>query len=193
VIDVRLNDQPTPSGPSPPVPYVPPAPAPYVPPWPQPEPVPPPWPRPQPVAPPARRSKWLVPALIALNVLFVVVVLFALFWRATPRPGPNPPSPPAPTVDAATTGRQFVPILGSTYGDAWLAAADAMEQGKSVPEAQKILQDKWKDARTKEFLAKVKPVFEAVMPEGEDPGDPAKRKAIAELWRDFGRGLKGAR
>jgi hypothetical protein len=105
-----------------------------------------------------------------------------------------PKSAPAPsTVDGQALGLGFAPTLASSLGDAWLIAADALESGKSVGEAQKALQDAWKEARVKAFAAKVAPEFALVLSEGTEPTAPAKRAEVVKLWRDFASGLKGGK
>lgn len=96
-------------------------------------------------------------------------------------------------VDGAALGRAFAPTLAATLSDAWLAAADAIAKGKGVAEAQGVLQDAWKKARIDAFVAKVAPEFAKVLAEGTEPRDDAQRAAVAKLWRDFARGLKGGR
>lgn len=110
-----------------------------------------------------------------------------------PSPPPNPPPGPLPVTDGVALGRSFAPILGSTYGDAWLAAAQALEQGKTVQECQKILQAQWQDSRSREFTKYVTPAFASLLPEGSEPSDAAKRAQVIAFWRDFGQGLKSSR
>jgi hypothetical protein len=145
----------------------------------------------RPVAPPATPSLhwWQRPGfkttIQVLNIVAVLALVGVVGWQHF---GPKPAS----VADTYySTGKTFVPILGSTYGDGWIAAADAMEQGKTVADCQQIIAGTWKDKRVAAFIQNVTPVFQAVMPEGQEPGDPAKRKAIAEMWRSFGKGLKG--
>lgn len=96
-------------------------------------------------------------------------------------------------VDGKALGRSFAPLAASALADGWIAAADAMDSGKSVAEAQAILQAAWKEARVKAFAAKVAPALGVVLPEGAEPNDPAKRAEVSKLWRDFAAGLKGGR
>ncbi len=106
---------------------------------------------------------------------------------------PKTPSPSTATVDGKALGRSYAPVVASSLGDGWLAAADALEQGKSTPEAQAALQAAWQAARTKAFAAKVATPFSRVLPEGTEPADPARRAEVVRLWRDFASGLKGGR
>ena len=103
------------------------------------------------------------------------------------------PAGPRQVVNGKALGRSFAPTVSSSLGDAWLAAADALEQGKDISEAQAALQAAWQGARVKAFSAKVAPEFVKVLPEGLEPTDPAKRAEVVQLWRDFAAGLKGGR
>ena len=107
--------------------------------------------------------------------------------------GGRGPFVPPPIVNGKALGRSFAPTVASSLGDAWLAAANALEQGKGISEAQSALQSTWQDARIKAFSAKVAPEFVKVLPEGLEPTDPAKRAEVVRLWRDFAAGLKGGR
>ena len=103
------------------------------------------------------------------------------------------PVDPTVTVNGQVLGKAYSAALVASYADAWNTAATTLEQGKSVSDAQKTLQDAWKDGRTKAFKAKVEPGFAQVLPEGTEPGDAAKRSQVAQLWRAFAKGLTGAR
>jgi hypothetical protein len=100
---------------------------------------------------------------------------------------------PAPAVDGVVLGRAYAPILRSTYGEAWLVAAKTLEEGKTVAEAQKALQDTWKVARVKAFTDHVASSFALVLPEGTEPSTPEKRAQVVKLWRAFAQGLKAGR
>ena len=97
---------------------------------------------------------------------------------------------PAPTLDGQSLGKAYAPALVTTYADAWIAAAQSLEEGKSVADSQKALQDAWKDGRTKAFKAKVEPSLAQILPAGQEPSDPAKRAQVAALWRAFASGLR---
>ncbi len=96
----------------------------------------------------------------------------------------------APAINGVALGRTYAPALASAYGDAWIAAARAIDDGKTVAEAQTVLQETWKEARIKSFRSKVLPTFSIVLPEGTEPANPAKRAEVANLWRAFAKGLK---
>jgi hypothetical protein len=106
---------------------------------------------------------------------------------------PRPTTPVNPTVNGVALGSAYAPVLVAGYADAWAAAAKAIEDGKPVTEAQKVLQETWKDARVKAFKADVQPSFAIVLPEGTEPTDAAKRSQVADLWRSFAKGLRGGR
>jgi hypothetical protein len=100
---------------------------------------------------------------------------------------------PAPVIDGVVLGKAYAPVLLSTYGDAWQAAAKTLEEGKPVAEAQKTLQETWKDARVKAFKTHVASSFALVLPEGTEPTTPEKRSQVVKLWRTFAQGLKDGR
>ncbi len=122
-------------------------------------------------------------------VLVLLMGGVIVYDHFVPRDPPDRPS----LVDGKALGRSFAPLAASTMAEGWIAAADAIEKGKSVAEAQAALQAAWKDARVKAFAAKAAPGLGVVLPEGAEPGDPAKRAEVAKLWRDFAAGLKGGR
>ena len=126
-------------------------------------------------------KEFLTPA----SILVLSGVLF--YNHTTYRPGPAP----APTVNGVALGKTFAPALSTTYADGWLAAAKVLEDGKSVADAQKALQETWKEARAKAFVAEVAPGFSVVLPEGTEPTSPERRAQVVELWRAFAKGLKG--
>lgn len=96
-------------------------------------------------------------------------------------------------VNGKALGRKFAGSVGSSLGDAWSAAAETLEQGKTVAEAQTVLQAHWQDARARMFAAEVSPEFARVLPEGSEPTSPIQRATVVKLWRDFAAGLKGGR
>lgn len=116
------------------------------------------------------------------------VVIYDRFLDPT-RNHSNPVGP----VSGATLGRGYALVVTSTLGEAWNIAAQAVVDGKSVAEARKDLQDYWLAARTKTFTATVIPEFSKVLPEGTEPKSTEDRAAVAKLWRDFAKGLKGGR
>ena len=96
-------------------------------------------------------------------------------------------------VNGKSLGRRFAASLGSSFGDAWLAGADALDQGKSMGDAQAAMQANWQAGRGKAFATQVAPEFAKVLDEGAEPTDPTQRAAVVKLWRDFAAGLKGGR
>jgi hypothetical protein len=106
---------------------------------------------------------------------------------------PRLPMAAPPAVDGKALGRAYAPAVAASLSVGWLAAADALEQGKSVPEAQAALHSAWQAARTRAFSSRVTPVFSRVLPEGAEPTDPETRAEVVRLWRDFASGLKGGR
>jgi hypothetical protein len=129
--------------------------------------------------------KTLKDILTPLVVLVLAGVV--LFDHLTYHRAPTPP--PVPTVNGQALGRAYAPLLLASYSEAWLAAAKTLEEGKPVAEAQKALQDTWKDARVKAFTNEVGSSFARILPEGEEPTTSEKRAEVVKLWRDFARGL----
>lgn len=119
-----------------------------------------------------------------------VVVLMTGVVALDPSSPVRAPVPSAP-VDGYKLGRAYAPTLAPALAEGWLAAADAIEAGKSVGEAQEALQSAFKAARVRAFSARVVPEFARVLPEGAEPEDAAARARVARLWRDFARGLRG--
>jgi hypothetical protein len=122
-------------------------------------------------------------------VAILILAGVLLYDHFSPRDVPDPD----PTVNGVALGKTFAPALVSTYADSWVSAAQCLEDGKSVADAQKVLQDSWKDARVKAFVSEVGPGFSIVLPEGTEPTNIAKRAQVVELWRSFAKGLKGVR
>jgi hypothetical protein len=127
--------------------------------------------------------------LTPLSVLIFTVVAF-IDHRIQRR---VPPPSPVPAVTGNVLGKTYAPLLLASYSDAWLAAAQTLEKGNSVAEAQKTLQETWKAARVKSFTDHVAPSFGLIIAEGAEPSTPKKRAQVVALWRDFARGLRGDR
>ena len=106
---------------------------------------------------------------------------------------PREPVARPSAVDGRTLGKQFATSVAAAFGDAWLAAADALAGGKPIADAQAVLQAKWQEGRSRAFTTLVAPEFSKVLGEGAEPTDPAQRAAVVQLWRDFAAGLKGGR
>lgn len=105
------------------------------------------------------------------------------------------PPPPPRTVNAATAevlGRGYAPALLVTYAEAWEAAAEAVVKGATVADAQTVHQNTWKASRTKAFRERLGTAFATVLPEGAEPETPEERRQVAEFWKAFARGLRGA-
>ena len=67
----------------------------------------------------------------------------------------RPAVAPAPAVNGTALGKTYAPALLASYADAWTAAAKVLEDGKPIAEAQKTLQETWKEALIKAFTAEV--------------------------------------
>ena len=98
------------------------------------------------------------------------------WWRSTIS-RPKAPEHPQPAVNGRL-GRAFARVAASTLADAWIAAADALTQGKTMAEAQAALQQNWQAARAKAFVATVAPEFAKVIAEATEPKDAAQRAEV---------------
>lgn len=157
----------------------------FVPPQPGPAPVAPtPAPAPAPRPPRAGLSAYLTP----LSVFALAGVL--LYSHMYPNAAPGPADR---TVNGVALGKSYTPTLAGTYATAWEAAAKTLEDGKTVADAQKSLQESWQAERIAAFKKDVEPGFSLVLPAGTEPTDPAKRAAVVSLWRDFAKGLRGGK
>ncbi len=95
--------------------------------------------------------------------------------------------------ETVALGKAYAPFVVTTYADAWLAAATALEDGKSVSETQEIFQSTWRAGRTRAFQNHAAPGLARLQPEGTEPAGPAARKRLASHWRAFARGLRSGR
>jgi hypothetical protein len=131
----------------------------------------------------------------ALLVVMIGVMGFTCYQVTQDARDASRPTPPAPVAaaDGVALGRAYAPVLASTYGEAWQAAAKAVAEGKTIADAQKVVQDTWRESRERAFAAKVAPAFSRVLPEGAEPATPEKRAEVARMFHDFGAGLKGGK
>lgn len=125
---------------------------------------------------------------------WVVVLAFGIgfgweYYKNRPTPGPAP----TPTVDAVTLGKTFAPKLAASLADGFETAATMIAAGTSVKEADESLKVKFQASRNDAFKTMVAPEFAKVLPEGQEPKDPATREAAAKIHRDFASGLRGAK
>lgn len=165
-------------------------------PAPSPQPVTPqpiPTPLPYPVPTPAPATSWVEKFKPYGPWVLVVLLTAALAWHMwrerTPTPGPTP----TPTVDAVTLGKQFAPKLAASLADGFETAATMIAAGTSVTDADNALKTKFATGRNDAFKSLVAPEFSKILPEGQEPKDPATREAFAKLHRDFASGLRGAK
>jgi hypothetical protein len=140
---------------------------------------------PRPPAPPNRLvvvhkhgvapSAWWVVAAVAAALTWYA-------WNSIP-----------PSGDGVVAGRAFAPELSNALAAGFDAAAEAIEHGKSVAEADQALKTVFHDVRARAFADRVAPRFEAIVPSGTEPKDDATRRAFAQLHRDFAQGLRRSR
>jgi hypothetical protein len=131
---------------------------------------------------------WLWPLVAACAVAITGAVLWGVLMRPAPAPGPGPAPP---TVDGRKLGRAFVAPLAESLADGFDAEAKALDDGKTVAEADAALKQAFHDARNAAFARQAGPAFAEVVPEKSEPKDDATRKAFAKLHRDFAAGLRG--
>lgn len=96
----------------------------------------------------------------------------------TPGPGPN---------DAKTAGHAYGVHLATTNAQAWLDAAAAFDAGKTVAEAQAVMQASWLTARQAALSTDLAPVMDSVLPEGAEP-TASQRTALSACWRAIAAG-----
>ena len=96
-------------------------------------------------------------------------------------------------INAVALGKSYRFMLASTYAEGWVAAAKALEDGKTIQEAQQVLQDTWKEARNEAFRTRLRPSFTKILPEGTEPVSAEQRTRVATFWRSFAAGLRGTR
>lgn len=120
----------------------------------------------------------------ALIFLAILALAGAILWTHYDRP----PSPAAP-VDGDRLGKQYAPLVARSFGVAWLAARADLLGGKSVSDSEKTYQKSLDDELKKQFDAVVAPAFGRVVPSGTAEVTSAQRADLADLWRDFARGL----
>jgi hypothetical protein len=125
--------------------------------------------------------KWLYALLAAC----AVAITGAVLWGVLMRPAP------APVADGRKLGRAFVAPLAESLADGFDAEAKALDDGKTVAEADAALKQAFHDARNAAFARQAGPAFAEVVPEKSEPKDDATRKAFAKLHRDFAAGLRG--
>jgi hypothetical protein len=147
-----------------------------------------PGPPPRPVKPPApARAAGFSPAW-----LVAAVALAAAGWMYRDRTHrPDPPPAPAPDGGFVALGREFAPRLAAALAAGFDAEADAYEAGKTASESNKALKEEFSRARQKAFADACGSAFAGVLPEGREPEDDARRKAVAARDRAFARGLRG--
>jgi negative regulator of sigma E activity len=129
--------------------------------------------------------------LVAVVVLGGGFLAVAAGWRHLNPPAPGPSPAPTLPFDAAKLGQSFAPVTSANDADGWDAAADRLEQGGTMADAQAAKQDVSKASRVKAFNAIVAPDFSRVIPVGSEPKDAAQRAEVVAMFRQFANGLRG--
>ena len=115
--------------------------------------------------------------LTPVSVLLLAGVI--VFDHLSPRVAPSP----EPTVNGETLGRAYSPILAATYATAWEAAAQEIEQGKPVAEAQQVFQSTWQDERSRHSNPRFSPASRLSFPKAPNrptrPSVPRSRRCGA--------------
>ena len=136
-------------------------------------------------------------AIILLGTALAGMLAFEISTRwpgASAGPSPeNFASIASAESEGAKLGRAYGPTVVAGLADAWVAAADAVAAGKTIAEAQTILQDRWSASRQGAFTKIVAPTFAKVIAEGSEPTDDAHRAVVAATLRGFARGLRGGK
>ncbi len=137
-------------------------------------------------------ADWFFYGLTLVNTALLAFVLLA-GSHVPPSPGPTPTPVPVPTptpvVDTVSIGHAYGVTLAHTYGDAWLKAADDVDAGKTITEAQTDMQTSWAAARADEGARLVTPILTAIIPQGSE-GDTTSRPKWSKAARDLATGLK---
>lgn len=126
-------------------------------------------------------------------IIIVVVIVGSMVGMHYLDRSALPVVPANVIVDGSSLGKTYARSLVTTYADAWEVAAADIEQGKPVGDAMSNMQTKWKAARIEDFTKGVVPEFAKILPEGAEPKTTEKAHEVAKLWRDFAKGLRGAK
>ncbi len=119
------------------------------------------------------------------GALWVAIIVLGVL-QAWPYVAPYLPRPD-PLV---AVGKAYRAPLAQSYAASWDAAAQVVESGGKVADAQAALQTAWLKGRTDSFNARVAPALAAVLPEGQEPADAGQRSRAVASWRSFARGLR---
>lgn len=121
------------------------------------------------------------------------ILAWVVTTHAVPAPVPGPDGPPnPPAADAVKVGHGYGVTLAKTYASAWRKAADDVDAGKSIDEAQSNLQSAWEASRVAEGTKQVTPMFAAIIPEGSE-GDSTSRPKWTATARQFATGLESVK
>lgn len=133
----------------------------------------------------AQRLRYFAASAVAVAI---ALAAFAA-GRNLARPAPDRAPPAVAAAEAA--GRSYAPAVLASYASAWSGAADRLAAGATVPDALASVRPAWEAARVPIFERDVGPVFAAIVPPAtpETAIKPEDRKALAEAFRAFARGL----
>lgn len=107
--------------------------------------------------------------------------------KTDPNPPPEPPEPTPIPSSGVALGAAYVPMFAQANAASWNAYADAVDAGKSLPDA-KVAFKAAGDSVTHPWVDKnVDPLVAAILPENTPPTD-VQRKALSAFARDVAKG-----
>lgn len=108
------------------------------------------------------------------------------------QPNPTPPVPPGPTpapTDGVALGAAYIPMFASSNAAAWSAYADALDAGKSIPDAKTAFKAAQQGIFNPWVDANVAPMMVKILPENTSP-TADQIKALSAFARDVAKGSK---
>ncbi len=106
-----------------------------------------------------------------------------------PRP-PAPPAPPAPETEIEKAARAYAQGILEATAQGWEAAALELEKTATVRDALAKGAQVQYEQRLQSLRKNVTPVFNRVLPEGQEPTTPEQRAAAVKAYRDLATGLR---
>ncbi len=128
-----------------------------------------------------------------LRRMFLGILGFSLFMNLWQYNGWSLPALPGlHWFDSQGTklGRSWGKSNNLAASKGFSAAADALEAGGKVGDADVALQTIFQAERRRAFADDAAPAFAALVPEGAEPKTPEIRTKYVKLYRDFAQGLK---
>ncbi len=131
------------------------------------------------------RLPWFTPGHIALTLGLVAALAF-IGWRELDRHA-------SPAY--ASVGRRYCVELGKVYAHAYNAGADNLDSGADPSAAIDGVAKSLDAGRVSAYEQIVTPEFAKALPEGKSGKDvtPTERRALAQAWREFAKGMEGGK